>query len=655
MAMANSNNEKRSKGFIAEAVSRKESVTDRERRYIDALDNYIKTGSGDKKSRGANYVKALEQLIYEYPEDFEARAFLALELWSNRSNGNAISSHLAVDALLQQVFQHNPMHPCHHYRIHLWDYQRPKTALTSANQCGQTSPGIAHMWHMPGHIYSRLKRYDDACWQQEASARVDHSHMMQYGVLPDQIHNFAHNNEWLIRNLIHVGRVRDGVDLAKNMVELPRHPRYNTLSKRGSTNYGRQRLFTVLSMYELWDELVMLSNTPYLEPTKDENEQVKRFRHLGFALAQLGRSDDAEAIVGQLDDRLVGLKESREKAGTDAEKKAREEKKDDKAVAKAKSDARRGWDSKVRNVEQAIQFIHGSQQIIAGDTVKAHEHLKKAGSVDRMLLAQIQFQAGEESEAIQAVEKHIKSHPSEVHPLAHQVQILWMAEKKQLADKAFKELIALSGPIDMQSPLFRRLDPIARELGHDLPWCVKNTPRDDIGDRPDLDSLGPFRWQPSAAPEWKLQDHRGKKVSLQQYRGKPVVVIFYLGYGCLHCAEQLQAFAPRMEDFQKQGISLVAISTDDREGLKASIENYDDGKMPIPLASDASLDIFKAYRVHDDFENQPLHGTFLIDGNGMILWQDISYEPFMNVDFVLTESRRLIDQRASSQLVRTLK
>jgi alkyl hydroperoxide reductase subunit AhpC len=110
-----------------------------------------------------------------------------------------------------------------------------------------------------------------------------------------------------------------------------------------------------------------------------------------------------------------------------------------------------------------------------------------------------------------------------------------------------------------------------------------------------------------------------------------------------------------MEEFQKQDISLVAISTDDREGLKVSIENYDDGKMPIPLASDASLDIFKAYRVHDDFENQPLHGTFLIDGNGMILWQDISYEPFMNVDFVLTESRRLLEQRASSQLVKTLK
>ncbi|MEE2989652.1 MAG: redoxin domain-containing protein [Planctomycetota bacterium] len=652
MAMANSNNQKRGEGFIAEAVSRKESVTDRERRYIDALDNYIKN-SGDKKARGANYLKALEQLIYEYPEDFEARALLALSLWSNRSNGNAISSHLAIDALLQQVFQHNPMHPCHHYRIHLWDYQRPKTALTSANKCGQTSPGIAHMWHMPGHIYSRLKRYDDACWQQEASARVDHAHMMQYGVLPDQIHNFAHNNEWFIRNLVNVGRVGDGLELAKNMIELPRHPKYNTVSGRGSSKYGRARLFDVLVKYELWDELVTLSNTSYLEPTDNESEQIKRLRHLGFALAQLGQAEEAGLIAGQLEERLAGLKQSREKAGEDAQGKAQEEKKDDKAVAKAKTDARRGWDSKVRSAEQALEFIRASQQIAAGDAAKSYEHAKKAGSVDRMLLAQLQYQAGEQSQALQAAEKHVKGHPSEVQPLARQVELLWMADKRQQAEKAFKELVEISSPIDMQSPVFSRLDPIAEELGHSLPWRAEKSPRDDIGNRPDLDDLGPFRWQPSPAPDWKLADHRGKKVSLQQYRGKPVVVIFYLGYGCLHCAEQLQAFAPRMNDFQEKGISLVAISTDDREGLKASIENYETGKMPIPLASDASLEVFKAYRVHDDFEKQPLHGTFLIDGNGMILWQDISYEPFMNVDFVLTESTRLLDQRARSEFVKT--
>ena len=37
-------------------------------------------------------------------------------------------------------------------------------------------------------------------------------------VLPDQIHNFAHNNEWCTRSLRNHGRVSEAVSLAKNMV-----------------------------------------------------------------------------------------------------------------------------------------------------------------------------------------------------------------------------------------------------------------------------------------------------------------------------------------------------------------------------------------------------------------------------------------------------
>ena len=44
----------------------------------------------------------------------------------------------------------------------------------------------------------------------------------------------------------------------------------------------------------------------------------------------------------------------------------------------------------------------------------------------------------------------------------------------------------------------------------------------------------------------------------------------------------------------------------------------------------------------DDFENQPLHGTFLIDRDGLVRWQDISYEPFSEVDFLLKEAKRLL-------------
>ena len=123
-------------------------------------------------------------------------------------------------------------------------------------------------------------------------------------------------------------------------------------------------------------------------------------------------------------------------------------------------------------------------------------------------------------------------------------------------------------------------------------------------------------------------------------------MIFYLGFGCLHCAEQLQKFAPEMEKFREAGIDVVAVSTDKQELLGRAYKDLDNG-FPFPLVSDAELNVFKLYRCYDDFESQPLHGTFLIDGEGRIRWQDISYEPFMEPDFVLKEAKRLLGQDAT--------
>ena len=52
--------------------------------------------------------------------------------------------------------------------------------------------------------------------------------------------------------------------------------------------------------------------------------------------------------------------------------------------------------------------------------------------------------------------------------------------------------------------------------------------------------------------------------------------------------------------------------------------------------------MFKKWRCFDDFEGLDLHGTFLIDEGGCVRWQDISYEPFMEVEWLLDESKRLL-------------
>jgi len=137
-------------------------------------------------------------------------------------------------------------------------------------------------------------------------------------------------------------------------------------------------------------------------------------------------------------------------------------------------------------------------------------------------------------------------------------------------------------------------------------------------------------------------DATGAQRASTQFQGRPTVVIFYLGYECLHCAQQLQAFAPLTAEFEQAGINLVAVSTDNADGLKKSLENYKQGNFPFPLVSDATFQTFKAFRAFDDFENKPLHGTFFIDGQGLVRWQDIGHEPFQDARFVLKEAQRLL-------------
>jgi peroxiredoxin len=651
MAMANIDNLTRAKKFMVECVKHKAGISDRETLYIDAADAYFKADDKKRKERNEAYVKALERILYKYPDDIEARSVLALQLWKNRDSGTPISSFLAIDALMDQVFKADSMHPAHHYRIHLWDLEKADNALASAALCGQTSPGIAHMWHMPGHIYSRVKRYEDACWQQEASARVDHAHMMRDRVLPDQIHNFAHNNEWLIRDMVFVGRMRDAIDLAKNMCELPRHPKYNTLTK-GSANFGRMRLFEVLTRFEQWDEMIALANAPYLEPTGIDAEQIKRLRYLGMAYYRRGDSAKGDIQLVALEERLSEQKSAQEKAIADAEQKAKDAKKDEKEIEKAKTDAKKSFEQKVNNLTKAVDELKGHKAVAACAYKGGLELLKKAGGVDQDYLAWVQFKAGETDKALEAARGAVRSRKNEVIPLARLIELLWLAGKKDDAKQSLDQLREISNSVDKSAPLYARIAAIAKELGYGEDWKLTRPMAPDTGIRPPLDWLGPFRWQPSSAPTWSLADVGGGSHSLADYHGRPVVVLFFLGHGCLHCAQQVQAFASAAKEFADAGIDIVAISSDDAAGLKQSVESFQGKSIPFPLVADNALETFKAYRCYDDFEQQPLHGTFFIDGSGLVRWQDISFEPFQDSKFLLGEAKRLLRQTMSSGLAK---
>ena len=670
MALATIRNKERSKGFIAEAVKRKKKVSDREQKYITALDKYINHKSDDKKVRAAAYLRDLESIVLDFPNDVEAKALVAHRIWHNSREGIPVASYLATDALLNDIYKVNPMHPAHHYTIHLWDYRKPERAVESAEKCGASAHNIAHMWHMPGHIYSRLKKYETAVYQQEASARVDHNHMIRDRVMPDEISNYAHNNEWLIRNLVFVGRVKDSLALARNMIELPQHPKYNTLEKRGgSASYGRRRLLQVLREYQLYDDAVQLCESPYLSGAEDPAEEVKRLRLLGSAAAMTAEEDLLQSAKSQLKAQLQEERTKQEELETkikllkvasdkSADRPPRPidmggaatEKDASKLLNETKPKASKAK-SIVKQIEKALKAIDGYEHYALKKYEAAAKLLKEAAGEDLSLVGELQVLAGNEKEGMKILNKQIERRPEEVLPLARLAFVQDTLGKSDEAKKTLERLRDCSTSIDIDIPVFARLESLALKAGFDEHWLKHSVLETNTAMRPELDTLGPLRWTPPTAPAWTLTDGDQNEVASQSLTGRPVLMIFYLGHGCLHCAEQLKAFGPRVPDFEKAGIDIIAVSSDSADKLGLSIKNYG-SELPFKmLLADGDLEVFKKFRAYDDFEQQPLHGTFLIDAEGKIRWQDISYEPFMEHEFLLKESQRLLSQSITSQMV----
>ncbi|MCH2204243.1 MAG: peroxiredoxin family protein [Lentisphaerales bacterium] len=685
MAMANIINEERARALLAKAYDYSEGITEREQMYIDSyavriglpkdakerqkfLDDPKKfKPKSNEKGRREKYVKELEKIVLKF-DDLEAKAFLVMNLWNNTYKGHKLNSHVAVNSLLSEIFAEQPMHPSHHYKIHLWDKKKPEEALESAAKGGPSAPSIAHMWHMPGHIYSRLHRFADAAWQQEASARTDHRHMMRDFVLPDQIHNFAHNNEWLTRTLINLGDVERAYSLARNMIELPRHPKYNTL-KKGSANYGRQRIFQLLNTCELWETAIAIKETPYLESTDILKEQMKRLRLLGrayYSLGEIAEGDDILVAAKKLQPEIIkeAEKEHEEKLKKEAEEAAKKKKKDsDKAEKKPKKEKVAEVDNKKDKQEKKKEKKRGKSknEEVAEDTIKelillkaiAENRLQKElknykdlSGLDKWFEAQVYLLSGKHEEALKITEKAYKDNKNKVVHMARHIEALYKSDKKEEAKKIFAELRKVSQYTDLTMRPVQRLSPIAKEFGYPIDWRLKMAVAKDLGQRPNIKSLGPFRWRPMKADGWQLKDATGKAIDFEKVNhGQPMIVIFYLGAECLHCVEQLNAFAPEKEKFEKAGIKLMAVSLENVEDLKKSVGKYSvNGKFPFPIVSDEKLEIFKKYKCFDDFENMALHGTFLIDSLGYIRWLDISYDPFTKTEFLLKESQRLLSQ-----------
>lgn len=677
MAMANVNNDKRAKAFTAKAVALKDKASARERFWIGMLEKLYKEDKRDKKQRSLDCIADLENLVQEDPKDIEAKAFLVWRIWFSRTEA-PISSLQGVDALLDQIFAASPNHPAHHYRIHLWDQTKPKLALTSGANCGQAAPGIAHMWHMPGHTFSKLKRMDDAAWQQEAATRVDHAYMIRSLILPDQIHNYAHNEEWLIRTYNDLGRAKDAIGLAHSLIANPRHPEYNTLNKQStSASYGRTRLIDTLTKWELWDELKVFTATAAGQPAHD----VTRLRAQGLVAYH---QDDAKLLASSLKD-LEGIvikvedakakKDTKPADGKEAKagseklikidtSKLKDTKPEDKSKSEAATPARKDAPATAQAGKPAAKPAEKPEVKAKSNAVAELKALAalleaKASKADKTKLidalqdtdtpkervARYCLKLDDKTKATDLA----KNFAQDLSGLATKAEILHLCGKTDDAKKAFEETRKQAFAMDRDLPVAKRLDTLAKDFAISGDWPAAAPKRTDSGKRPDISTLGPVHWSPPTAPVFEALTLDNQPVKSTDFtEKKPTLFLFYLGHDCSHCVEQIQAFAKAAKDFDAAGIQLVGVTIEPTQiagNIREKLQLSKDAPLPFPILSDSGQAAFKAVRAYDDFENEVLHATLLIDPAGHQRWQDVSWQPFKDTKFMLEEAKRLLQSQ----------
>jgi peroxiredoxin len=128
------------------------------------------------------------------------------------------------------------------------------------------------------------------------------------------------------------------------------------------------------------------------------------------------------------------------------------------------------------------------------------------------------------------------------------------------------------------------------------------------------------------APDFSLRNQDGEKVSLSDYRGRKLMLIFYPGDFSPVCGDQFSIYQEVKPEIETQGVELVGISVDSFFAHKAFQEKLG---FDTTLLSDFEPkgEVARAYGSYVDkmgFANRTL---VLINEDGVVAWTYESPNP----------------------------
>jgi len=126
-----------------------------------------------------------------------------------------------------------------------------------------------------------------------------------------------------------------------------------------------------------------------------------------------------------------------------------------------------------------------------------------------------------------------------------------------------------------------------------------------------------------AAPDFSLHSTPQRTVSLSQFRGRPVILVFYPADWSPVCGDQVALYNEMLSEFHAYDAEIVGISVD---GSWCHAAFANDRKLRFSLLADFEPkgEVARRYGVYREQDGVCERALFVIDAEGMVRWRYVS-------------------------------
>ncbi len=293
---------------ISKAKELAGGATEKEQCLIDALAaRHSGDAEPDRPALNQAYADEMAPLVERYPEDADiltlyADAVMNTMPWDYWIDGGRTPKPETEPALgaLEKAMAVNINHPgANHLYIHAIEASTdPDRAIPAAERLGGLIPVAGHLVHMPGHIWIRVGRYEDAVAANKKAIVADEDYISQcraQGIYP--VGYYPHNIHFLHAALMMRGQGEEAMAAARKVAAQHHAEHFEMIPHFGFGHLLRGLPMLTMVRFERWDEALAEPEPPAEMVYARAAWQFAR----GMAYAAKGDLEAADKELGEME------------------------------------------------------------------------------------------------------------------------------------------------------------------------------------------------------------------------------------------------------------------------------------------------------------------------------------------------------------------